>query len=54
MRLTRFQSEEMQNQAIEVAQEAMDKFSIEKDIAQHIKKEVCIIGSVSGSLRLNR
>ena len=34
------QSEEMQNQAVEVAQDAMDKFSIEKDIAQYIKKEV--------------
>ena len=32
----------MQNQAIEVAQDAMDKFSIEKDIAQYIKKEVCV------------
>lgn len=38
--LTQSQSEEMQSQAVEVAQEAMDKFSIEKDIAQYIKKEV--------------
>lgn len=30
----------MQQQAIEVASDAMDKFSIEKDIAQYIKKEV--------------
>ena len=30
----------MQNQAIEVAQEAMEKHSVEKDIAQYIKKEV--------------
>lgn len=30
----------MQGQAVEVAQDAMDKFSLEKDIAQHIKKEV--------------
>ena len=31
----------MQAQAIEVAQEAMEKYSIEKEIAQFIKKEVC-------------
>ena len=31
----------MQQQAIEVSQEAMQKFSVEKDIAQYIKKEVC-------------
>lgn len=30
----------MQSQAIEVAQDAMEKFNIEKDIAQYIKKEV--------------
>ena len=30
----------MQQEAIEVAKEAMDKYTIEKDIAQHIKKEV--------------
>lgn len=30
----------MQGQAVEVAQDAMDKFSLEKDIAQYIKKEV--------------
>ncbi|MCJ1398375.1 Dynein light chain [Xylographa trunciseda] len=35
-------SEDMQQEAIEVATEAMDKFSIEKDIAQYIKKEVSI------------
>ena len=34
----------MQNQAVEVAQDAMDKFTIEKDIAQYIKKEVCTAG----------
>ncbi|KAL6713888.1 Dynein light chain [Lecanora helva] len=34
-------SQEMQDQAIEVAHDAMDKFTIEKDIAQYIKKEVC-------------
>jgi len=38
--LTPFQSEEMQQQAIEVAQDAMQKYSVEKDIAQYIKKEV--------------
>ncbi|SPO02346.1 probable dynein light chain type 1 [Cephalotrichum gorgonifer] len=31
-------SEDMQQEAIEVAQEAMSKFTIEKDIAQHIKR----------------
>lgn len=30
----------MQSQAIEVAQDGMEKFNIEKDIAQYIKKEV--------------
>lgn len=30
----------MQGQAVEVAQDAMDKYSLEKDIAQYIKKEV--------------
>ena len=30
----------MQQQAIEVSQTAFEKFSIEKDIAQYIKKEV--------------
>jgi len=38
----------MQNQAVEVAQEAMDKFTIEKDIAQYIKKEVRTNGQASG------
>lgn len=38
--LTSFQSEEMQQQAIDVAQDAMQKYSVEKDIAQYIKKEV--------------
>ncbi|TAQ86566.1 hypothetical protein B7494_g5121 [Chlorociboria aeruginascens] len=33
-------TEEMQQEAIDVAQEAMSKYSIEKDIAQHIKKTV--------------
>ncbi|KAJ8130692.1 hypothetical protein O1611_g2935 [Lasiodiplodia mahajangana] len=31
-------TEDMQQEAIDVAQEAMGKFTIEKDIAQHIKK----------------
>lgn len=30
----------MQRQAVEVAEEAMAKFQVEKDIAQYIKKEV--------------
>ncbi|KAL8944113.1 MAG: hypothetical protein Q9211_000704 [Gyalolechia sp. 1 TL-2023] len=33
-------TEEMQQQAIEVASDAMEKYTIEKDIAQYIKKEV--------------
>ena len=32
----------MQDQAIEVSQDAMEKYTIEKDIAQYIKKEVSI------------
>ncbi|KZZ97962.1 Dynein light chain, type 1/2 [Ascosphaera apis ARSEF 7405] len=36
-------SEEMQQEAIDVATEAMEKFPIEKDIAQYIKKEVLYI-----------
>ncbi|KAF3919997.1 hypothetical protein ABW21_db0200528 [Orbilia brochopaga] len=51
-------AEPMQNDAIEVAKEAMEKFNIEKDIAQHIKKEFdtrhgstwhCIVGRNFGS-----
>ncbi|KAF2017705.1 hypothetical protein BU24DRAFT_420753 [Aaosphaeria arxii CBS 175.79] len=51
-------SEEMQQEAIEVAQQAMEQFSIEKDIAQYIKKEFdsrkgatwhCIVGRNFGS-----
>ncbi|KAI4957873.1 hypothetical protein J4E86_005013 [Alternaria arbusti] len=34
-------SDEMQQEAIEVAQTAMEQFTIEKDIAQYIKKEGC-------------
>ncbi|KAK6429628.1 Dynein light chain [Oleoguttula sp. CCFEE 5521] len=33
-------SEDMQQEAIDVAQEAMEKFTIEKEIAHHIKKTV--------------
>ncbi|EXM11922.1 dynein light chain LC8-type [Fusarium odoratissimum NRRL 54006] len=33
-------TEDMQQESIEVAQEAMAKFTIEKDIAQHIKRTV--------------
>ena len=48
----------MQTQALDVAREAMDKYSIEKDIAQAIKKEFdsrfgatwhCIVGRNFGS-----
>ncbi|KAL9060099.1 MAG: hypothetical protein Q9206_001173 [Seirophora lacunosa] len=51
-------TEEMQQQAIEVASDAMEKFTIEKDIAQCIKKEFdsragatwhCIVGRNFGS-----
>ncbi|KAL1992615.1 hypothetical protein VTN49DRAFT_4647 [Thermomyces lanuginosus] len=55
-------TEDMQQEAIEVATEAMDKYHIEKacsaDIAQHIKKEFdsrkgatwhCIVGRNFGS-----
>ena len=51
-------SEEMQGEAIEIAQEAMQKYNIEKDIAQHIKKTFddrkgptwhCIVGRNFGS-----
>lgn len=41
----------MQSQAIEVAQDAMDKYSIEKDIAQYIKKEVCSSSQADGPLQ---
>ncbi|RJE18697.1 Dynein light chain [Aspergillus sclerotialis] len=33
-------TEDMQQEAVEVATEAMDKYHIEKDIAQYIKREV--------------
>ncbi|KAI1844791.1 hypothetical protein JX266_009019 [Neoarthrinium moseri] len=51
-------TDDMQQEAIEVAQEAMQKFSIEKDIAQHIKRTFddrkgptwhCIVGRNFGS-----
>ncbi|MCJ1412969.1 Dynein light chain [Ptychographa xylographoides] len=42
-------SEDMQQEAVDVATEAMEKFSIEKDIAQYIKKEVGIPPSPSPS-----
>ncbi|KAF1985576.1 hypothetical protein K402DRAFT_421867 [Aulographum hederae CBS 113979] len=51
-------SEDMQQEAIEVSQEAMSKHHIEKDIAQYIKKEFdsrkgatwhCIVGRNFGS-----
>ncbi|EGX44351.1 Dynein light chain [Orbilia oligospora] len=51
-------AEPMQEDAIKVAQEAMEKWNIEKDIAQHIKKEFdnrfgstwhCIVGRNFGS-----
>ncbi|KAJ9161467.1 hypothetical protein NKR19_g2251 [Coniochaeta hoffmannii] len=51
-------TDDMQAEAIEVAQEAMAKFTIEKDIAQHIKKTFderkgptwhCIVGRNFGS-----
>ena len=51
-------SEEMQLEAVDVATVAMDKFSIEKDVAAYIKKEFdkkhnptwhCIVGRNFGS-----
>ncbi|PHH67009.1 hypothetical protein CDD81_4404 [Ophiocordyceps australis] len=51
-------TEDMQQECIEVAQEAMSKFTIEKDIAQHIKRTFdekkgptwhCIVGRNFGS-----
>ena len=48
----------MQQQAIDVASDAMEKYSVEKDIAQYIKKEFdmragatwhCIVGRNFGS-----
>lgn len=48
----------MQQQAIEVASDAMEKYTVEKDIAQYIKKEFdsragatwhCIVGRNFGS-----
>ncbi|KAI9682243.1 MAG: Dynein light chain [Caeruleum heppii] len=51
-------TEDMQTEAVDVATEAMTKFHIEKDIAQHIKKEFdgrkgatwhCIVGRNFGS-----
>ncbi|KAI9820145.1 MAG: Dynein light chain [Thelocarpon impressellum] len=51
-------SEDMQQEAVDVATDAMTKFHIEKDIAQYIKKEFdsrkgatwhCIVGRNFGS-----
>ncbi|EMF14603.1 dynein light chain [Sphaerulina musiva SO2202] len=51
-------NEDMQQEAIEVSQEAMNKYSIEKEIAQHIKRTFderkgatwhCIVGRNFGS-----
>ncbi|KFH45466.1 Dynein light chain, cytoplasmic-like protein [Hapsidospora chrysogenum ATCC 11550] len=51
-------NEDMQQETIEVAQEAMAKYTIEKDIAQHIKRTFderkgptwhCIVGRNFGS-----
>ncbi|KAF2758793.1 hypothetical protein EJ05DRAFT_510676 [Pseudovirgaria hyperparasitica] len=51
-------SEEMQQEAIEVAEDAMSKFNIEKDIAKYIKQQFdnkkgatwhCIVGRNFGS-----
>ncbi|MCJ1312709.1 Dynein light chain [Agyrium rufum] len=51
-------NEDMQQEAVELATEAMEKFTIEKDIAQYIKKEFdsrkgatwhCIVGRNFGS-----
>ena len=51
-------SEEMQADAIELATQAMDRYTVEKDMAAHIKKEFdrkhtptwhCIVGKNFGS-----
>ncbi|EPS27990.1 Dynein light chain, cytoplasmic [Penicillium oxalicum] len=51
-------TEDMQQEAISLAIEAMEKYHIEKDIAQHIKKEFdsrkgatwhCVVGRNFGS-----
>ena len=51
-------SEEMQQDSVDCAMEALEKFNIEKDIAAHIKKEMdkkhnpswhCIVGKRFGS-----
>ncbi|KAI1002648.1 hypothetical protein K3495_g5552 [Podosphaera aphanis] len=51
-------TDEMQQETIDIAQEAMSKYSIEKDIAMHIKKTFderkgptwhCIVGRNFGS-----
>ncbi|VDO12029.1 unnamed protein product [Rodentolepis nana] len=51
-------SEDMQQAAVDIANQGMDKFNIEKDIAAHIKKEFdqrysptwhCIVGRNFGS-----
>ncbi|PTU23315.1 hypothetical protein P175DRAFT_0432934 [Aspergillus ochraceoroseus IBT 24754] len=51
-------SEDMQQEAVEVAIEAMEKYHIEKDIAQYIKREFdsrkgatwhCVVGRNFGS-----
>jgi len=50
--------DEMQQDAIEIANQALEKFQVEKDIAAHIKKEFdkkfsptwhCIVGTGFGS-----
>nr|CDS16712.1 dynein light chain [Echinococcus granulosus] len=51
-------AEDMQQRAVDCAQDAMNKYSVEKDIAAHIKKEFdrlysptwhCIVGRNFGS-----
>ncbi|OXB68224.1 UNVERIFIED_CONTAM: hypothetical protein H355_010487 [Colinus virginianus] len=51
-------SEEMQQDAVECATQALEKYNIEKDIAAHIKKEFerrysptwqCVVGRTFGS-----
>lgn len=44
------QSEDMQQDAIDTASQAMEKFNIEKDIAAYIKKE-CALCSPHARLR---
>jgi dynein light chain LC8-type len=51
-------TEEMQSEAVEVASQAVERFSVEKDVAAHVKKEFdrrhgptwhCVVGRNFGT-----